>query len=88
LSTQTPKIEGGFVLFPKKAPWLDEYLNELIGFPNSKYDDQVDSTVFALAWFGSKASSFKYTKEAVEGLENLLGLNSYFGPMLWRGRRF
>jgi predicted phage terminase large subunit-like protein len=50
LRLQTAKIEGGFVRFPKKAPWLDEYLRELTSFPNSKYDDQVDSTVFALAW--------------------------------------
>jgi hypothetical protein len=43
-------IANGFVLFPKEAPWLDTYLRELLSFPNSKYDDQVDSTVFALAW--------------------------------------
>src|SRR5260370_17717032 len=48
LRAQTAKIEGGFVLFPKQAHWLDTYLRELISFPNSKYDDQVDSTVFAL----------------------------------------
>ena len=50
LRAQTAKIEGGFVLFPKDAPWLDIYTRELLGFPNSKNDDQVDSTVFALAW--------------------------------------
>jgi predicted phage terminase large subunit-like protein len=50
LRAQTAKIEGGFVLFPKEAPWLDTYLLELLGFPNGKNDDQVDSTVFALAW--------------------------------------
>jgi ParB-like chromosome segregation protein Spo0J len=50
LHGQTAKIEGGFVLFPKKAPWLETYLNELVTFPNAKHDDQVDSTVFALAW--------------------------------------
>jgi predicted phage terminase large subunit-like protein len=50
LHGQTAKIEGGFVRFPKEAPWLDTYLNELVSFPNAKYDDQVDSTVFALAW--------------------------------------
>ncbi len=50
LRSQTAKIEGGFVLFPKEAPWLDTYLNELVTFPNAKNDDQVDSTVFALAW--------------------------------------
>jgi predicted phage terminase large subunit-like protein len=50
LRSQTAKIEGGFVLFPREAPWLDAYLNELVTFPNAKNDDQVDSTVFALAW--------------------------------------
>jgi predicted phage terminase large subunit-like protein len=50
LHGQTAKIEGGFVFFPKSAPWLDTYLHELTGFPNAKHDDQVDSTVFALAW--------------------------------------
>ena len=50
LRGQTAKIEGGFVLFPKNADWLETYLSELLSFPNSRYDDQVDSTVFALAW--------------------------------------
>ena len=50
LHGQTAKIEGGFVAFPKEAPWLDTYLLELLSFPNSKNDDQVDFTVFALAW--------------------------------------
>jgi len=35
---------------PENSPWLDAYLLELTTFPNSKYDDQVDSTVNALAW--------------------------------------
>lgn len=50
LRAQTSKIEGGFVLFPESAPWLDAYLLELTTFPNAKNDDQVDSTVNALAW--------------------------------------
>jgi Terminase RNaseH-like domain len=50
LRAQTAKIEEGSVLFPNNAPWLDAYLRELLGFPNKKNDDQVDSTVFALAW--------------------------------------
>jgi len=52
LNGQTPKIEGGFVLFPKWADWLDTYLSELLSFPSSNYDDQIDSTVYALAWIG------------------------------------
>lgn len=50
LRAQTAKIENGFVRFPKDAQWLDTYLRELMAFPNAKTDDQVDSTVFALAW--------------------------------------
>jgi len=47
---QTPMIESGRVLFPQSADWLDNYLNELLSFPSSNYDDQVDSSVYALAW--------------------------------------
>ena len=50
LRGETAKIANGFVLFPKDAHWLDTYLLELVTFPNSKNDDQVDSTVYALAW--------------------------------------
>src|SRR5262249_24686688 len=57
LDSQTAKIAGHFVLFPKEAHWLNTYLAELTSFPNSKYDDQVDSTVFALAWSTSPGRS-------------------------------
>jgi predicted phage terminase large subunit-like protein len=56
LRVQTAKIEGHFALFPEKAPWLDAYLLELTTFPNSKHDDQVDSTVNALAWLTQEAT--------------------------------
>jgi predicted phage terminase large subunit-like protein len=62
LHAQTAKIEGGFALFPKEAPWLDAYVHELVGFPNSKNDDQVDSTVFALAWSTSKGGARGWLK--------------------------
>ena len=69
LRSQTAKIEGGFVLFPKAADWLDVYLKELISFPNSKHDDQVDSTVFALSWMTSNPQWPGWTDEAIDGLE-------------------
>jgi predicted phage terminase large subunit-like protein len=67
LRAQTAKIEGGFVLFPKEAHWLDTYLAELVTFPNSKNDDQVDSTVFALAW-STLNPSWPWTDKNLEGL--------------------
>jgi predicted phage terminase large subunit-like protein len=50
LVAQTPTIENGFVYLPMEAPWLHDYLNELMTFPKGKYNDQVDSTSQALAW--------------------------------------
>ena len=71
LRAQTAKIEGGFVLLPKEASWLDSYVRELISFPNSKYDDQVDSTVFALAWSAEYSGGYCLTDESLEGLRHL-----------------
>lgn len=48
MQAQTGAIEAGQVFVPTSAPWLDDYLHELMMFPASKYDDQVDSTSQAL----------------------------------------
>jgi predicted phage terminase large subunit-like protein len=48
LHAQTPAFENGFVILPRDAPWLTDYVNEIISFPGSRYDDQVDSTTQAL----------------------------------------
>jgi predicted phage terminase large subunit-like protein len=82
LRAQTAKIEGEFVLFPRDAPWLDTYLSELLNFPNSKFDDQVDSTVFALAWSTLEPISV-WTDESLSNLENFtagLVFPHIFGP--------
>ena len=44
LHAQTATIENGFVHVPREEHWLADYLQELIIFPNGRYDDQVDST--------------------------------------------
>jgi len=51
MHSQTAAIAGGYVLIPHEAPWLAEYLQELIAFPVGRHDDQVDSTSQALKWF-------------------------------------
>jgi predicted phage terminase large subunit-like protein len=52
LAEQSIKFEGGRVYLPEQAPWFDEYIREITGFPGSKYDDQVDSTTQALEFLG------------------------------------
>lgn len=44
----TPLVEGGRVLIPKSAPWLDDFMQEMISFPNGVNDDQVDAFVIAV----------------------------------------
>jgi predicted phage terminase large subunit-like protein len=45
-----PRFESGSVLFPEGVPWLDGLIGELLGFPEGRHDDQVDSISQALSW--------------------------------------
>lgn len=44
----TPLVEAGKVILPKKAPWLEAFIDELAAFPFGSHDDQVDSVTQAL----------------------------------------
>jgi len=50
-------FEAGRVLLPSQAPWLEEYIREITGFPGAKHDDQVDSTSQALENLNKQAKS-------------------------------
>lgn len=39
----TPFMREGRVLIPSKAPWLEEFRNEILSFPQGRNDDQVDA---------------------------------------------
>lgn len=43
-------IDQGRVFLPKDAPWLDAFLDEVLTFPNSDHDDQVDPMTQYLNW--------------------------------------
>lgn len=65
----TPTIEGGHVHLPQTAPWLDDFLHEICGFPGTKHDDQVDSTSQALHWIreqGDAGGVFEYYRREFE----------------------
>ena len=36
--------------------WVEPYINELLSFPNGRFDDQVDSLVQALNWAEPRAN--------------------------------
>jgi phage terminase large subunit-like protein len=65
------QFEAGCVLLPKSAPWLDELKLELLGFPNTKNDDQVDSVTQALLWIR----------------KNRQNQMTFVVPFVYRGRR-
>lgn len=46
----TGTFQAGRVFLPNDAPWLADYVTEMLGFPNAKHDDQVDSTTQFLGW--------------------------------------
>lgn len=48
-------FETGRVLLPRKAPWLDGYINEMLRFPAGKHDDQVDATTQAISVMAEEA---------------------------------
>jgi predicted phage terminase large subunit-like protein len=49
LISQIDLFVGGSVLLPKDAPWLEEFVAELLSFPG-RHDDQVDALTQGLAW--------------------------------------
>jgi hypothetical protein len=50
LSAVTSMIEAGQLLLPADAAWLSDFRNELISFPSSRFDDQVDALSQLLIW--------------------------------------
>lgn len=55
--------EAGNVFLPKSASWVDNFIREIMFFPNAKYDDQVDAMTQYLNRHATNASAF---------LENIL----------------
>lgn len=50
LAGVTAMIERGQLHLPKEAPWLGEFMRELLGFPSLPKDDQVDALSQLLIW--------------------------------------
>ena len=48
LHAVSPDIEAGNVYLPSGAPWVHDYIEELVAFPSGANDDQVDATNQAL----------------------------------------
>ncbi|WP_265016293.1 phage terminase large subunit [Wolbachia endosymbiont (group A) of Anoplius nigerrimus] len=51
-----PIIESGKVFLPHQAVWLNDFEYEILMFPETRHDDQVDSTVQYLQWVRDSSS--------------------------------
>lgn len=60
LAATLPLFEAGMVCLPRTADWLVDYEKELLGFPSTKYKDQVDSTSQYLNWALERARSASF----------------------------
>jgi predicted phage terminase large subunit-like protein len=71
------KFEAGAVFFPKAALWLGPLKAELLGFPNVKHDDQVDSVTQGLSWIS------RYNQNRMRFALPIIisGPRRYFGDM-------
>ncbi len=50
LSLTAPMFESGSVFVPTDEPWSADYEDELLSFPETRFNDQVDSTSQFLLW--------------------------------------
>jgi len=53
----SPVIENRFVYIPEKASFIDDFIREHTGFPNSTNDDIVDTTTMALEYLYPRFSN-------------------------------
>jgi predicted phage terminase large subunit-like protein len=42
-ATAEARVEAGELILPKQALWIDEFVKELLSFPQGRHDDQVDA---------------------------------------------
>jgi predicted phage terminase large subunit-like protein len=55
----TPTCEAGRVYLPERAPWMDDFFDELMMFPAGPHDDQVDSMTQALQYLQHPADGWR-----------------------------
>ncbi len=79
---QAAKLEAGNVFIPEQGPWLEDFRNEILQFPDGRHDDQVDSMSQYLV--RSAASNIDFTTQSVV-VESPFSQawDLEFGPQAW-----
>lgn len=72
LEAASLSFENGVIYFPTEAPWLNDFVAELTGYPGTKHDDQVDSTSQFIEWMkahGGEPAIMAFYRMQVEDLQ-------------------
>jgi len=72
-------FEQGRVFLPREAPWLGEFENELLGFPETKFTDQIDSVSQFLMWTKGRKNHEKVTGSQMSNDPMARSSKQYFG---------
>ena len=54
LDAASSMIEAGDLLHPTEAPWLMSFKAELLGFPSTRHDDQLDELSQLMNWIDER----------------------------------
>ena len=54
LALEAHKIEQGLIALPTSGSWLAGFEAEMLGFPHTRYNDQVDALCQFLRWVDGK----------------------------------
>lgn len=57
LDAASSMIEAGDLLLPVEAPWLLNFKAELLGFPSTGHDDQVDAFSQLMNWIDQRSDT-------------------------------
>jgi predicted phage terminase large subunit-like protein len=65
MAAQSARIEGGQILLPRQAKWLEDFRTEVLAFPHGVNDDQVDSMSQALSYIFRPRIKYSVTSVAM-----------------------
>jgi predicted phage terminase large subunit-like protein len=86
----TVLMESGQLFVPEGAPWLDDFITELLAFPHGAHDDQVDMLAYAAIEaqrFGAAAEPESYRELRGYSEKELAAefFNRADNPIFWQG---
>jgi predicted phage terminase large subunit-like protein len=79
-----PIIEGGRVFVPEESPWLDDFIEETVTFPNGMHDDQVDAAIMAIDILSRTSVSPEQYALQADPMQSLNNQKADFGKSLFK----